>query len=231
MSTLSNPSVEIASQIAATTANSVLPGSGAIISGIENLFGAAHAAAVAKEATTINNAIPAFLNQVSQTIAALNSGSLTPAQAINYLQQAQAIYYTTTSGIIKKAGTCTTGNGGPPGTIAGQGTGQGDSYGCAVTADPCNAACCLGCNIVEPAVRNWTAIINAGGGSYTIPNVTQNGQIKGAASLTLTYSPSIVSKILPASLAALIPASVKQNALLWGVIAVLAVVAIEGLRK
>lgn len=236
MASFSNPAAEISSQIAATTANAVLPGAGALISGIESLFTGAHAAAVAKEASTINNAIPAFLNQVSQTIAALNAGAITPTEANSYLQQAQDIYYQTTSGIIKKGGTCTTGEGGP--SISGKGpypsglgTGAGDKNNCNVTSDPCNAACCLGCDIVEPAIRHLTAIVNAGGGTYAIPNVTQNGQIKGAPAVTLSYTPSIINTVLPASVSALIPATIKANPLVWGVIALLAIVAFEGLRK
>jgi hypothetical protein len=163
-----------------------LTGAAAAIAGI---FTASHTAAVAKEAETINSALPTFLSDVEDTMAGLNEGALTPAQAIAYLQEAQTNYYTTVSGIIKKGGPCKTPN---LGSTAGND--QCPIYNnslwkdCASAGD-CNASCAVGCGMVEPTVIYLTKIINAGGGTYTVPSSPDNGAIQGTPSITITYVP------------------------------------------
>jgi hypothetical protein len=150
----------------------------AIASSIANIFTSAHSAAVAKEGQVMNDALPTFIGLVQQVMSAANSGAITPTQAVAYLQQAQADFYTTVQGIIKKSGTCST---------SGLDAGKLDSYGCATTSDPCNNACCNGCNMVEPTVRNLTAILNAGGGSYLIPATSGQGAVQGTSSVSISY--------------------------------------------
>jgi hypothetical protein len=153
-----------------------------LIGQIANLFTGAHAAAMQKEGQTLNQSTPGFLGGIQAIFQQLNAGQMSPAQAIAALQGIQAAYYSSVSNIIKKGGTC---------TVAANGldTGSIDSRGCPVTSDPCNAACCLGCSIIEPAIRNLTAIVNAGGGNYTVPATPTNGAIAGTPSFNVSYAP------------------------------------------
>lgn len=154
----------------------------AIGSQISGIFTAHHADAMKKEAATINSALPTFLKEVQAAMIGLGQGAITEAQTLAYIQQAQTDYYTTVNanGVMKKSGTC---------TVAADGVGPGklDHYGCATTANPCNAACCLGCDVVEPGVRGLTKIIKAGGGTYTVPAGKGNGAIQGTPSFTFNY--------------------------------------------
>jgi hypothetical protein len=161
-----------------------------IAASIAGLFTQEHAAAVAKEAETLNSATPTFLTAVETTMADLNEGAISPSQAISYLQQAQQNYYTTVSSIIKKGGPCVASC-----VIGGQST-TGKPAGwvstspvCCNNSGTCNASCCIGCYLVEPTVTKLTAIINSGGGSYTVPSSQDNGAIQGTPTVTITYTP------------------------------------------
>lgn len=156
---------------------------------IASLFTASHQAAVAKEASTLNNAQPNFLTDVTQTMTALNQGAITPAQAMAYLQDAQDDYYATVSAIIKKGGPCRP----PSDTSDPKGTTycnirEEDWADCA-TAGPCNASCAIGCGMIEPTVSELTAMIQKGGGTFVVPPSLQNGAIQGTPSITITYTP------------------------------------------
>ena len=159
---------------------------GAAVGMIASLISGHHAGALQKEAGSLSQAMPAFLQQLEATMDALNSGQISASAAISALQGAQSSYYAAVSGIIKKSGSCrTAANGLDPGAT--------DKYGCSTTSDPCNAACCIGCNIVEPAVRNLTAIIQAGGGSYTTVPLSvnkDNPAIGTAPAVTFSYNGS-----------------------------------------
>jgi hypothetical protein len=159
-----------------------------IIGQVVGLFTGHHAAAVQKEGQTLNQTTPGFLGAVQGIFQQLNAGQISPNQAIGALQAAQARYYSSVQSIIKKSGTCVT-------AANGLDAGKQDRYHCSTSSDPCNAACCIGCNIIEPAVRNLTAIINAGGGSYTVPATPQNGAIAATPSFTVTYSPSALGAV------------------------------------
>src|SRR5208282_5883519 len=77
-----------------------------IASIVTNFLGAAHQAAVIKEASTINNALPVFVQTIQQIMQAANSGEFTPTQTLRYLQQAQSNYYSAVASIIKKGAPC-----------------------------------------------------------------------------------------------------------------------------
>lgn len=172
-----------------------------IASSIANMFAGAHIAALAKEAATLNNATPTFINEVQTVMTDLSEGGISESAAIAYLQQAQADYYTTVSGIIKKGGPCVascvvgaqSSAGKPQGWISTEPT-------CCNNSGSCNASCCIGCYLVEPTVTALTKIIQAGGGSWVIPSSQNNGAIKGTPLVTITYAgrtvlSSIESKI------------------------------------
>jgi hypothetical protein len=165
---------------AATVAANFIPVVGpeisAIIGPVVGLFTASHTAAVQKEGQTMNQAMPNFLNSVQQIMAALNAGQISPTSAISALQSAQSTYYSAVSSIIKKGGACTP----APNGLA--------LTGCCNSSSTCNAACCIGCCVVEPAVLNLTEVIQAGGGTWTIPPTQNNGAIAGTPSLSLTYN-------------------------------------------
>jgi hypothetical protein len=174
-------------QAAASTTSSI-PVVGPIISSLVNLFAAGHTAAVEQEATTINAALPTFLNDVESTMEALNQGAITPAEAISYLQEAQANYYTTVAGIIQKGGPCKTPN---QGSVAGNDQcpiNNNSLWRDCASAGDCNASCAVGCGMVEPTITFLTKIINAGGGTFTIPSSPDNGAIQGTPSITITYT-------------------------------------------
>lgn len=172
-----------------------------IASQIAGIFTADHAAAVAKEAQTLNSATPTFLNEVEQTMAALNQGGITPAEAISYLQQAQSDYYTTTSGIIKKGGPCVASCVIGAQSSAGQPAGWvSTSPVCCNNSGTCNASCCIGCYIVEPTVTKLTTVIQAGGGTVYIPSSQDNGAIQGTAAISITYTPIKTSSGVGSSL-------------------------------
>lgn len=160
-----------------------------IASSVLSVFGASHAAAVANEGKVLNTAIPDFENGAIQTMAQLNAGLITEAQAIATLQVLQANYYTTVASIIKKSGPCT-----PYPTCQTGAADGGMTPRCCSTASSCNAACCNGCVAIEYTVTGLTAIINAGGGNFTIPGVGANGAVQGHAAVPLSYSrPDIVT--------------------------------------
>lgn len=160
---------------------------------ISGLFTAGHAAAVSKEATTLNNANPAFLNEVQQTVTALNQGAITPAQAIAYLQQAQSDWYTSVGPIIKGRWPYA-GSQFPEPTWADSYGSRSGPYGSSDpnpdshAPNPCDASCVLGHYFVERTVVGMTKIINAGGGSMSIEAFPNNGAIRGTPAVSITYT-------------------------------------------
>jgi hypothetical protein len=185
--TESSPGTRAGEQTAATAASFIPVVGPAISAAIEivgNLLASHHNAALQKEAASLNSGTPQFNVTIQQIMSALNAGQISPTAAIAALQQAQTAYYSTVSGIIKKSGTCTT-------AANGLDAGSVDHYNCATTKDPCNAACCIGCGVVEPTVRNLTAIIQAGGGTYMVPATPANKDNPGIGatpSFALSYN-------------------------------------------
>lgn len=167
-----------AAQVAANFIPVVGPAVSAVIGPIVSLFTASHAQAVAQEGQTMNQATPNFLNTVQQIMSALNAGQISPTAAISALQSAQSAYYSAVASIIHKGGACTPA---PHGLAL---------TGCCNSSSTCNAACCVGCCVIEPAVLNITEIIQAGGGSWTIPSTQNNGAIAGTPSVTVSYNGS-----------------------------------------
>lgn len=153
-----------------------------VITSIAGLFTKGHTQAVEVEATTLNGAMPAFLQSVEQTMYDLNEGIISPSTAIAELNAAQTAYYAAVASIIKKSGPCTN-----PCTI----TATGAEPRCCTTQSTCNAACCNGCVVVEQSVINFTRIINAGGGTYSISGTPDNGAIQGTPGVTITYTPYV----------------------------------------
>lgn len=182
---------------AAATAAMFIPVVGPAISAAIKIVGGDlaqhHAAAVAKEAVTVNGAAPQFIETVQGIMAALNAGQLTPASAISALQSAQTTYYSAVSGIIKKGGACKT----PYIPVAGT---PGPPNQCPVTlpnywrdcaaSGSCNASCAIGCGMVEPTVSFLIQIIRAGGGTFTIPATPVNGSIQGTPAVIVSYDGS-----------------------------------------
>lgn len=163
---------------AATAAVAMIPVVGPflapLVAPIVGLFTQHHAQAMAVEAQTLNSGNPNFLTTVQSTMQALSGGSISESDAISALQQALAAYYASVASIIKKAGSCTSTCSYLPGS------------NCNKLAT-CNAACVIGC-INENTVNALTAMIQKGGGSYTIPATPNNGAIQGTPSFTVTYS-------------------------------------------
>jgi hypothetical protein len=185
--TESSPGTQAGENTAANAANFIPvvgPAISAAIKIVGGFLAAHHAGAMAKEASSLNGATPQFMETIQQVMGSLNAGQLSPSAAISALQGAQAAYYSSVKGIIKKKGTClVAANGLDPGKT--------DKYGCATSSDPCNAACCIGCDIIEPVVRNLTAIIQAGGGTYQVPATPANKDNPGIGatpSFPLSYN-------------------------------------------
>jgi hypothetical protein len=206
-----------------TTALAAIPVAGPALAAaakvLTSIFAASHAAAVAKEASTINSALPTFVDDVVAVMTDANSGAITAAEAVSYLTQAQTNYETTVADIIQDDGTCFLGcalnsgsdytwsaagaaefNGSsqPGGQVAlGKGTATaGETTHCCNSGATCNAACCLRCGIVVPTVLNLTAILNAGAGTWEIPASAANGSIQGTSAVTIEYSaPTVLTGI------------------------------------
>lgn len=161
-----------------------------LVGPITGIFTQAHAAAVAKEGSTLNGAVPQFVQTVQGIMAALNAGQISPAAAISALQQAQSTYYSAVASIMKKGGACKTPN---QGSTAGNDQCPINNSGlwrdCAAAGN-CNASCAIACGMVEPTVSFLTAIIQAGGGSFNIPATPVNGAIQGSPAVTVTYNGS-----------------------------------------
>ena len=164
----------------ATAAVAMIPVVGPFIAPFVGLIGGLftkhHAEAVAKEGQTLNLNTPNFLNAVVDTMNALNGGQISESDAMSRLDAAQSTYYSSVSGIIKKSGQCKP---------------DAADHGDRLHTDgmsTCNAACSIGCRIIEPAIYNIKKLIQAGGGSYTVPETPNNGAIAGTPSFTVSYS-------------------------------------------
>jgi len=183
-------------QAAATAAN-FIPIVGPAVSAAIKVVGSAlaqhHAAAVGKEASTLNGAAPQFIATVQDIIDALNAGQLTPASAISALQTAQTTYYSAVSGIIKKGGACKTpylpvqGEAGPPDQCP---ITLPNYWRDCASGGSCNAACAIACGMVEPTVSFLIRMIRAGGGTFTIPATPVNGSIQGTPAVVVSYDGS-----------------------------------------
>jgi hypothetical protein len=193
-----SPALSAETKAATTALNVVLPGVGTAVGAVVGMLTASHAAAMKKEASTMNTAVPSFGTNVALIFQQLNSGAYTPAQAISALQSAQVGYYSSVVSIIKKGGSCASScqiNGGaagvypqPPQTI---GSGLSTSPNCCNSSGTCNAACCIGCSVVEPAVSGLIAMIRAGGGTYTVNPMAANPDNPGIGAsgpVTVTYN-------------------------------------------
>lgn len=148
---------------------------------ISSFFTQHHQDAMKREGITLNNATPSFLQGVQYVFDGLNQGAISQSQAVEYLKQLQADYESTTSSVRRDNGQCI------PGCSY-----DGHSYGsthCCNSGSQCNAACCIRCGLVVPAVKNLTALIAAGGGRYTVAPFPTNGYIKGTPAVTFTYMP------------------------------------------
>lgn len=146
---------------------------------IAGVFTQAHQAAMKREGATLNAATPTFIKELQYTFDALNQGAISEGQALDYLRQAQADYELTTQGVRHDNGQCV------PGCAY-----DGRSYGathCCSTGSSCNAACCIRCGLVVPAVENLSAIVKAGGGRYTIAPFPTNGYIQGTPAVSFSY--------------------------------------------
>lgn len=155
----------------------------AVASKIVSIFSQAHSKALAREASTINAALPTYLSEMSSVIDGLNQGALSKEQALAYVQQAESDYYTTVAGINNnQSKDCTV-------SADGISAGTANKYHCSTTAGKCNAACCLGCNIVEPTTRGMILAINNNGGRVVVQSTPNNGAIQGTRSIVFEYAP------------------------------------------
>lgn len=148
-------------------------------------FGAHHAAAIAKEGQTLNAATPTFLQAVQEVMSALSQGAISESDAISYLHQSQADFETAVKPIIKDNGKCI-----PGCEVNGSSylTSTGTKTHCCSTGSSCNGPCCIRCGLVIPTVENLTAIIQAGGGSFTIPNTDSHGANKATPAIPIAYT-------------------------------------------
>lgn len=183
---------------------------------VAGFFGAAHLKAVAKEGQALNVATPTFISEVQQVMDALNQGAISEQQAIIYLQQSQSDFEAGVKGVIKDNGKCFHGcnvsgstytwqdqhgadlnNANPvAGTKVANKATVGFKTHCCNSGSVCNGPCCIRCGLVVPTVENLTMIIQAGGGSYTIPPSSANAANKATPPIPLSYMrPSIATTI------------------------------------
>lgn len=160
----------------ATTAVAAIPLVGPFIAPfvgmLSSLIGAHHTQAVANEAQVMNAAFPVYYATLQQIVQGANSGQFSADAARQQVDQAVSDYYATVQSIMKKSGPCK-----PPNKRPG---------------DPCNAACAVACEHVEPDA-NATKNALMSGGSVQISGFNSNGQIQGLPSMTLNVSPPSAS--------------------------------------
>jgi hypothetical protein len=157
---------------AATVAVAAIPVVGPflapLVGMISGIFSKHHAAAMANEAEVMNAAFPNYYVTLQQIVQAANSGQSSPSAAKSQVDQAVADYYSMVQSIMKKSGPCR-----PPNKRPG---------------DPCNAACAVACEHVEPDANATKAALDTGG-TVQISGFNANGQIQGLPSMTLDVSP------------------------------------------
>jgi hypothetical protein len=195
-----SPALSAETKAATTALNVVLPGVGTAVGAVVGMLTAHHAAAMQTEATTMNTAVPSFGQNIALIFQQLNAGSMTPTQAISALQALQTQYYASVAGIIKKSGPCASSCmvNGVPGGVYPQapqsiGSGLSTSPNCCHSGGTCNAACCIGCTVIEGSISALIAMIRAGGGTYTVNPMAanpDNPSIQASPAVTVTYNGS-----------------------------------------
>jgi hypothetical protein len=182
------------------------------------LFGA-HKKKVAQEASTLSGSLPAWRELVYETVTAYNAGQIDANAAVGYIEQAKALYYQQVAQIMRGKV--------PAGGVGAAGyTGQ---YGKFAPIDPCNGACYIGYYYIEPEAQIVESALRSGQDvTVTLyPVSIRNGDtVQG---LSLTISKPLLGGVLPPELQALIPASIRQHALLFGLLALGGLVAVKRL--
>jgi len=176
-----------------------------------------HRMAIAKEENAANNQALAALDADMKTIFdAVNKGDMTPGTAIAACQDVRNWYWSFITPFqqgSRKGDTCgcdkavavspTVKNYGTSQSVGsdgvGQGTARGSCYACQVEApcqmtgagDPCTAACCIGCNVVNATIVNaiW-ALYQPKGATFQVCGSAANkyGAI-ARAPYNLTWKP------------------------------------------
>jgi len=164
------------------------------LSQIANLFGQHEARYrnAKNENDAVTAAIQVFDQDIKSVFAALNAGTISEADASQYLEKARQSYWSyvgQSQGQIRVAARpCSPGT--PPNACATQHN----------TCDKgCTSGCCVGCTDIEPTIANAQYVIAAGGGVVHVckvfPSPGQYGN-PGRDGYTLTYTkPSTVSGI------------------------------------
>ena len=228
----------MAGQIAASDPEPISATVLGAVARIAAIFGAAHAAAVKKEAQTLSAAVPQWRQLTASVVDAYNSGQIDASTAVSYIENAKGLYYQQVKDIQR-------------GTWPYQGTDFNidyyDSYASrsgptgsasknpdAHAPDPCNGACVVGHYWIEREALMIEQAINSGQ-SVTIPleaiAVANTGGQGGAAESQLVISPPLGSTIIPAGVYSALPAIVKQNPLIFAGLALFAGVLVFGGRR
>lgn len=219
------------------------PISRAILSGIATiagLFGAAHAAAMKKEAQTLSAAVPQWRELTFQTVQAYNSGQIDANQAIDYINQAMDVWRTQVAP-IKRGNWPYRGSQLPEPTFADSYADRSGPFGSSNknpdshAPDPCNGACVLTHYMVEREALLLKQAF-ASGQSVTIELeeivVANTGGQGGVPAAQLQISPPILSQIpgvgeLEAAIEnSSLPPIVKQYPLVFAALAVFGLVLI-----
>lgn len=163
-------------------AAAAIPSLAKLLGGVFGVFNKAHQAAVAKEASALNSAVPPFVQGVQQIFQAVNDGVLDTSTAQAGIDQLTDAYYSAISPIMKKGGPCVFDGPFP---------------------NPCNGPCSVGCSYVE-RVQHLGKQLLAGGkaGSVSIQGLGSHAGFAGAPTLTLTLTQRAVTphQPLPSSL-------------------------------
>jgi|SRR5271170_3643000 len=167
---------------------------GAVAGAISGLWAShnARAAGAKDENTALNSAVIAFDGSLRAIFAAANStdvsSQITPAQAIELLQQNLQSYWQGMAPFMTGPGRA---------DASGGGTKCNSVVTCNQQSAPglkcdsgCTAGCCVGCDVFTPTINQAIAIFTAGSGTLNVCEVYGSGY--GAttrASYTLTYTP------------------------------------------
>jgi hypothetical protein len=183
---------------------------GAVAGAISGLWAShnARAAGAKNENTALNSAVTAFDGSLKAIFAAANStdvsSQITPAQAIQLLQQNLQSYWQGMAPFMTGPGRADASSGGSKCSSVVT-CNQQSSPGLKCDSG-CTAGCCVGCDVLTPTINQAIALFNAGSGTLNVCEVYGSGY--GAVtrpSYTLTYTPPAATAAAAAAGSSAIP--------------------------
>lgn len=144
------------------------------------------------ENAAVVQASEVFDNDIQAIFAALNAGTISEQEGVGYLQQLSEQYWKYVGGFAGKPGVATK----SCGTLQGGPVGHGACAKGPVCDKTCTAGCCVGCNNIEASIANGIAIVQSGGGTFSVCEIFASPKYKnpGRPGYTISYArPSVAT--------------------------------------